>query len=209
MVLFSSCAHPWRTEGHDLFSLGRPRRVAFDNEVNGGRWFEATYKAPNGVLYGWYHMEPYGLPLKNREGRPLTAPRIGAARSEDDGRHWHDLGIVLEAPEGTDRSDTVNHYFAGGNGDFSVIVDRERKWVYFLISAYGDFAEQGVAIARMRWAHLDDPVGNVWKWRQGKWAEPGLGGHLTPILPARVDWHAEDVDAFWGPSVHYNTYLER
>lgn len=33
----------------------------------------------------------------------------------------------------------------------------------------------------------------------------------SPILPAAVSWHSRRgvVDAFWGPSVHWNTYLER
>jgi hypothetical protein len=48
----------------------------------------------------------------------------------------------------------------------------------------------------------------VFKSYQGKWTEPGLGGHVTPIFPVRVDWHKPDVDAFWGPSVHWNTHLE-
>jgi len=83
--------------------------------------------------------------------------------------------------------DTVNHYFAGGNGDFSVILDRKREYFYFLMSAYGDFEEQGIAVARMSYADRDAPVGKVFKWHKDRWTEPGLGGHLTPIFPAEID----------------------
>ena len=38
---------------------------------------------------------------------------------------------------------------------------------------------------------------------------PGLGGRLTPVFPAARDWALYDPDAFWGPSIHRNTHLER
>jgi hypothetical protein len=34
-----------------------------------------------------------------------------------------------------------------------------------------------------------------------------LGGHVSPVFPARIDWHRADADAFWGPSVHWNHHL--
>ena len=207
--LFNSAGHPSRTFGPDVLHLCPSERVTIDNEVNGGRWIEATHREPDGTLYAWYHNEPADVAPPNREGRPLTAPRIGAMVSRDNGATWHDLGLVLEAPPNTMREGSANHYFAGGNGDFSVILDRDHEWFYFLISTYGDFAEQGVAIARMRYEDRDEPVGKVLKWHDGKWDEPGIGGHLTPIFPAKVDWHNENADAFWGPSIHYNTYLRR
>ncbi len=206
LYVFNSAGHPWRSSGPDVFRLGMSYlRVVFDKPAHGGRWLECTWKDPGGILYGWYHNEPPGV---CPEVPRLTAPRIGAARSADNGASWEDLGIVLEAPPGL-RCDTENRYFAGGNGDFSAIPDLERAYVYFFVSTYGDFAEQGIAVARMRYADLDRPAGNVWKWHRGNWSEPGLGGRLTPIFPAKVDWHRKDADAFWGPSVHYNSHLER
>ncbi|MGQ9919529.1 MAG: hypothetical protein ACUVS7_19205, partial [Bryobacteraceae bacterium] len=49
----------------------------------------------------------------------------------------------------------------------------------------------------------------VYKYYNGGWEEPGLGGRLTPIFPAVVPWNRENTDAFWGPSVHWNTALNR
>jgi hypothetical protein len=60
----------------------------------------------------------------------------------------------------------------------------------------------------VRYADRDAPVGKVWKWHGGEWKEPGLGGRLTPVFPAAVDWHRKDADAFWGPSIHWNSHLE-
>lgn len=207
LYLFNSAGHPWRTAGPDVFHLTNEyRRCEYDNKANGGRWIECTWKADDGTLYGWYHNEPGGL----CPGTRLTAPRIGAVRSSDNGANWHDLGIVLEARPDTSRCDTTNYYFAGGNGDFSIMLDAPREWLYFFISTYaGDLSEQGVSGARMRWADRDEPVGKVRKWHGGKWNEPGLGGRVTPIFPARIDWHRADADASWGPSIHWNSHLRQ
>lgn len=207
LYLFNSAGHPWRSAGPNLLDLNQSYlRAEYDNKVNGGRWIESTWKDESGTLYGWYHNEPTGL----CPGTPLTAPRIGAVRSMDNGAHWQDLGIVLEAPPNTLRCDSKNFYFAGGNGDFSVMADRKKAYFYFFISTYaGAKAEQGVAVARMRYAHRDQPVGKVRKWHAGNWGEPGLGGRVTPIFAATIDWHRADADALWGPSIHWNSHLKR
>lgn len=205
MYMFYSTGHPFRSSGRDLFSLSRPSvRAAFDNEAGwkmGGRWIESTHKADDGRLYMWYHNEPPLSPDR-------TAPRIGTMVSQDNGLTWRDLGIVLEAPEGSNNLDSANKYFVGGNGDFAVIADRQKEYFYFFISTYNkDKAEQGVAVARMAYQDLAQPKGKVFKWHQGKWTEPGIGGHVTPIYGATIDWHRPDANAFWGPSIHWNTYL--
>jgi hypothetical protein len=70
-------------------------------------------------------------------------------------------------------------------------------------------AEQGISIARMRYADRDDPVGKVQKWHAGGWGEPGIGGHVTPIFPVTIDWNKPDADAPWGASIHWNTHVKR
>jgi len=207
-IIFNSAGHPWRNAGPDPFGPAESSvSITFDNEVNGGRWFESVWREEDGTLYSWYHHEPNDVCPQTRPKRHLTAPKIGAARSIDGGLTWKDLGIVLTAPPGF-RCDTENFYFAGGNGDFSVILDGEKEYFYFFISTYGDLSEQGVAVARMAYADRDAPVGKVWKWHDGGWREPGVGGRLTPIFGIVKDWHAKDANAFWGPSIHWNTYLE-
>jgi hypothetical protein len=205
IYMFYSTGHPFRSSGPDLFHLSRPsQRVSFDNETTwkmGARWIEATHKATDGKLYMWYHNEP---PLPG--GR--TAPRIGAMVSTDNGLHWQDLGIIVEAPAGSNNEVSVNKYFVGGNGDFAVVADRQCEYLYFYLSTYHkDITEQGVAVARMRYEDRNTPVAKVFKWYKGEWTEAGLGGHVTPIFPVRIDWHKPAADAFWGPSLHWNTHL--
>ena len=93
--LFNSTGHPYRSYGSNIFQLGNTAAVTYNNTVNGGRWMEATWRATNGTLYGWYHNEPGGLCPS------LTAPKIGAAKSTNNGANWTDLGIILEARTNT------------------------------------------------------------------------------------------------------------
>jgi len=195
--------------GRDLAHLSDPpTRVHFDNEVDwkmGGRWIEAVHKVAGRRLYMWYHNEPHHV-LRTRPDQ--AAPRIGQMYSDDNGLNWHDQGVILEAAADTFAPDTLNRYFVGGHGDCSVIADRTMTHFYFLISTYNrDTSEQGVAIARMACADIEHPVGKVTKWYNNSWSEPGIAGHVTPIFYGEVDWHKSDARAYWGPSVHWNSYL--
>lgn len=166
-------------------------------------WIEAVWVDADGTIFGWYHHEPLGL----YEDSLLTVPKIGAIVSFDGGLTVHDLGIVLESGDPADGS-AENGAFAGGHGDFSVILDRERQHFYFFFSNYGGPAEtQGVAVARMAFGDRFEPVGKVAKYHQGGWDAPGIGGQVTPIFPVRQDWRLPAPDAFWGPSVHWNDHL--
>lgn len=30
---------------------------------------------------------------------------------------------------------------------------------------------------------------------------------MTPVFAARVNWQVENTDSYWGPAIHWNTYL--
>jgi hypothetical protein len=213
MHILNSTGHPYHSYGPDLTQLGNKAPVTYSNEADGGRWIESVHQEEDGTLYGWYHNEPLKvIPDWANEGRPikLTAPKIGAVISRDDGAHWEDLGIVIEGGPDTMELNTKNYYFTGGNGDFSVILDREGEYFYFVIGTYyKDPTQQGVSIARMRYADKDNPAGKVQKWHNGGWSEPGMGGEVTPILPVRADWNSENPDTLWGPSVHWNNHIKQ
>lgn len=205
---FASAFFPFRSSGKNLYTLSptTERAVIRDSMgIEGGKWLEATWHDDDGTLYGWYHNEPPNVCANNPN---LTAPRIGAMISHDEGLTWDDLGIVLQAPDDSLDCETQNYYFAGGNGDFSVMLDPGKNYFYFFFDTYhSQIDEQGVSIARMSYADRNQPAGKVWKWRDGNWDQPGLGGRVTPIIPVMNDWHLEDADAYWGPSIHFNTYL--
>lgn len=215
LVVFNSAPHPVWNTGATIDTLAAGAPVRYRTDTNGARWIEAIVPDSAGRLYGYYHNEPSGV-CPEESGK--TAPRIGAARSLDGGRTWTDLGIVIEAAPATAVCDAPNRYFAGGVGDFSVILDQSETDLYFLFSTYGpDIAHQGVAVARLLWGHRDAPQGAVAIWSDDVWRypDPTDSGWVypaaTPILPAQVSWYEPSgvVDAYWGPSIHWNTFLER
>ncbi len=203
LVNFNSDGMPVRSEGTNLETLGKTRAVRFYSYEHVPLWIEATHRTAEGTLYAWYHHEVF----LHCEDNPVSAPEIGALRSDDNGLTFHDLGIVLRAAGDPDCS-TQNRYFAGGNGDFSAIADPSGEYIYFLYSNYsGETSSQGIATARIRVENLDQPVGQVFKYYAGAWEEPGLSGYETPIFAASTSWASDSADAFWGPSIHWNTYL--
>jgi hypothetical protein len=204
MKVYTSTGFPVSMSGNSLFDLWMDDDPAVTPDSHYPLWIEAVWRDQDGRVYGWYHHEPPGLC-----GGKLSAPQIGAVVSSDGGRTFQDLGIVLASGDPINCS-ARNGYFAGGHGDFSVILDQERRYFYFLFTNYGGPPEQqGVALARMEFEGRERPMGRVTKLYQGSWNEPGVGGAMTPVLPARTAWERSDTDSFWGPAVHWNTYLQR
>ena len=90
-----------------------------------------------------------------------------------------------------------------------MVFDPVSQHFYFFFGSYGGATgEQGVAVARMAYEDREQPGAAVWKYFNGGWGEPGRGGRMTPVFPARVGWPQPATDSFWGPSLHWNTYLE-
>jgi hypothetical protein len=222
LFLFTSF-NGWSTRsyGSQLASLVPTGRVNFATPPPHGVWFEAIIRDVDGTWYGYYHNE---RPADICGDTVRMLPRIGAAKSLDFGATWEDLGIVLEAPPESHDCASTNRYFVGGVGDFSVLLDHDERYLYFFFSQYADReGTQGVAIGRMPWAYRDQPRGRVSVWWRGMiWAPPRRIRTMDdlpteysysagmPIYRAQDEWHNDGtVDAFWGPSVHWNTYLEQ
>lgn len=204
--VYNSDGLPIRSEGVDLAGMRYARGTYLLNSPVSPWWMEATYRDDDGTLFGWYHHEIYRFCPTDTD-RYMGVPVIGAVVSTDNGHTFRDLGFVL-----TDGNEpncgAKNGFFAGGHGDFSVILDREKKFFYFLFSAYGGTPDQqGVAVARMAYADRLEPAGKVWKYLDGNWQSEGVGGRLTPIFKVRTPWETANADAFWGPSIHYNREL--
>jgi hypothetical protein len=225
-VLTSASGAPSLAAGADVTRLGGAGKVTFTSHPGNGVWMEAVVADEDGTWYGYYHNENPAVVC----GRPNRAiARIGAARSEDRGRTWEDLGIILEAATGTIACGSQNRYVIGGVGDLSVALNTDRTYLYIFFSQYQkDPAAQGVAVARMTWANRDRPVGRVLVWDKGVWLPSRINRTPTvdvngvlrtiwrefptgsPIMAAAEPWHDADteVDAFWGPSVHWNEFLQ-
>ena len=207
-----------RAEGPELSQLDSRGLVTFGGEPRQGVWLEAIVPDVNDVWYGYYHNE---VPAEVCGDMLRAIPRIGAARSFDLGATWEDLGVILEARRGSFDCASENQYFVGGVGDFSVVLDQAQQYLYVFYSQYASReAAQGVAVARMVWADRDDPVGKmaVWQrnqtWLPARLTRAGAAAQYVyapgiPIYRAGENWHGPSVDAFWGPSIHWNTHLQQ
>jgi hypothetical protein len=211
---------PVRLHGPQVDRLQTDGPVTMVRHPGNGIWMEAVLSDDAAdTWYGFYHHE---VPAEMC-GRPdRTILNIGAARSRDRGLTWENLGTILDGPRDSQACASLNRFQLGGVGDPSVILDADQRYLYVFFSQYGkDPAAQGVAIARMPWADRDAPVGKLDVLQDGLWLPPrsiddGSGPEWeyprgTPLLPVGNPWHDGDfaVDAFWGASIHWNTYLER
>jgi hypothetical protein len=219
-VVTSYNGRPSAAGGRNLTRLAAAQASSLEPWPGGGVWMEAVIPDVDGMWYGYYHNE---MPADGVcPGSTKVIPRIGAARSRDRGQTWEDLGIVLEAPAGAFTCNTTNVFFVNGVGDFSVQLDPDSRDLYFFISQYErSTTQQGVAVGRLAWADRDDPVGKLMLWRSRVWVPAaravtmgddvawayGTGSSLFSVTDG---WHDEGstTNEFWGPSVHWNSYLQ-
>ena len=195
--------------------LGAPVNVAINSWPPGRTWLEAIVPAADGTWYGFYHNE---RDVTGCDHGGKTIPRLGAMRSTNRGLTWKNLGTILSMRRNTEQCETPNRYFAGGVGDFSAMLDEDQEYLYFFYSQYvRPASSQGVAVARLPWAERDAPAGKISVYDNGAWMPVRTvesNGNLIypvagPIFPVAGSWHddSEPLTAFWGPSVHWNTYL--
>lgn len=216
-LMTSAYGRPRLASGRNLAQLGPAAETVMEPWPGGEIWMEAILRDGDGTWYGYYHNEN---PANMCRGIDKMLPRIGAARSHDRGATWEPLGVVLEAPPRTYDCSTTNHFFVGGVGDFSVQLDAASQDIYFFYSQYlRDTSSQGVSVARLAWADRDAPRGKIMVWSDRAWVpatsfvtpfgERWAYPAAVPLFPTFESWHDGDpgVDAFWGPSVHWNTYL--
>jgi hypothetical protein len=209
---------PVRSAGASVDALTREGPVTFGSHPGHGVWMEAIVPDEDGTWYAYYHHER-PADLCGRPDRQL--PRIGAMRSADNGATWNDLGIVLDAPPGSAACDSTNRYVLGGVGDVTAALDATHQDLYLYFSQYPrDGALQGVAVARIAWADRDAPSGKATIWSNGAWlpataSASADGGWVypagSPLVRSTQPFHdrSKSTDVLWGPSIHWNTYLEQ
>jgi len=207
LYVYNSDGNPLRSEGSSLTTLRNVRSAHIVENPISPWWIESTFRDPDGTIFAWYHHELWDVCESDTTGVYLSVPMIGALVSKDNGRTFKNMGIVLRA-RGEPNCTAENGYFAGGHGDFSVVLDKERKFFYFLFSNYtGEAAEQGIAIARMPYEHRNDQAGSVFKYYDGAWESSGIDDPVTPVFSVKTPWERPNADAFWGPSTHFNREL--
>src|SRR5688500_15774303 len=189
-VMTSFDGIPRIATGSALERLGPAAEVTFQSHPGHGVWMEAIVLDDVETWYGFYHNE-WPASRCGRDDRMVS--RIGAAKSNDRGRTWQDLGAVIQARPSTTACDSNNRYIIGGVGDLSVMLDADKQYLYFFYSQYQQQPDaQGVAVARMLWADRDRPAGRVALWRAGVWESDAGRRELVPTIPGsfrrRLEW---------------------
>jgi hypothetical protein len=211
---------PSLSVGESLERLPPPAAVHFQPHPGHGVWMESIIPADDGTWYGFYHQEQ-PAEMCGREDRFI--PRLAAARSHDQGQTWEPLGVVLEMSPETHACGSNNRFVLGGVGDVSVLLDADKQDLYFFYSQYvRNAARQGIGVARMAWADRDAPMGRITVWDDGAWLPAreaaGAAGEVSweypagaPLIAPRQPWHdgQSSADVYWGPAVHWNTFLEQ
>ena len=180
-----------------------PVQLIDDPDPEVGKWIEAVWRDPGGVLRGWYHAEELA-PCTAR----LFVPHIGEVVSHDDGSSWRCRGEILRAPSAEIDCSWRNGFFAGGYGDLSVVPDRHGDFLYLAFSSYRqDEAAQGVVMARLPAKRPAKPSHGLELWCSDGWRAAAEDRVAKPLWPQVRGWRHADPTGFWGPAVHYNQAL--
>jgi hypothetical protein len=157
---------------------------------NGGSWLASVHRLPNGNLVGFYHAEDHWYPHQTGEfGNNIAWKSMAVAYSSDNGATWGAGRQFLTS----DKAKPATPAW-GGLGDGVIVRDEANKrWVAFF---QWDWIYMAISTdARGR-------AGTWWKYYEGQFSEPGLGGKVSPV-PILAERPGAN------PSVHWNTFLNR
>jgi len=158
---------------------------------------------------------------------PAAVCRIGIMKSTDGGRSWENKGIFIEDldPRLILKPHNTSETFAGGVGDPSAVANGD--YLYLFYGEYGypgvyneenydrktEWSGQCISVARIALKDLNDPEGKAFRWDGQGFSIPydGIG---QPVASLRIPMEEGGGAAsspgggfHWGPSVHWNTYL--
>ncbi len=131
-----------------------------------------------GTLIGITHLE------RKTTGGIVAA--LGLSVSKDNGETWTLLGEIIQHDFPIDQRHDVNRDI--GNGP--IVMDDTYLYIFVLDNHEADLSG-GVSVARVELAELFAKVAagelpTAYKYKDGQWNEPGMGGGFTSVLPQDV-----------------------
>jgi len=155
---------------------------------NGGSWLMSVHRQSGNDLIGFIHAEDHWTnPLPNTNSPPFAWKSIGRVTSSDNGQSF---GNAVQIITSSNTKPATPQW--GGTGDFCIIRDETNsRWVCIFQEHYLYAAVS---------TDPDASPGTWYKWKDGSWNSPGLGGDCDPILSSHAGAN---------PSLHWNTYLNK
>ncbi len=186
-VLMAAGNRTYLLEGADWRTLASAREVLapepgneFDNGYAG---IAGVHRTPDGRLYAIYHAEDHaGMPSFST-GQPGYYATVAMAFSDDDGLSWQKIGSVIQS----DKPKTWARYPGQadrGTGEPSLALDPSGNWLYTYYTEHSRANTVGVYISMARAStEIRDPADiEFFKYHNGEFSEPGLGGSDSPII---------------------------
>lgn len=165
----------------------------FDSEYAGG---SKVIRLADGRLAMLYHGEHH----------PCTGDRaevsIGLATSSDNGATWIRQGAVITAPPYDFASCDERTFY--GAGSFSAVVSPDRTYMYLYFNQWLPGETAVTKVARARISSGLGP-GTWFKYYNGRWQEPGLGGRADDVLPVPDTPRDQEYRSVAIPTVSWNT----
>lgn len=183
----------YRTTGTSMTTMNDPgpsviTKGASGSYDNGGVWLMSVFRQLGENMIGFYHAEDHEFPPYDNPGH-IAWKSSAVCTSSDNGVTWTKIGQIITSATPKPRKPTW-----GGGGDHCVVYDDvNARWVCY-------YSEHNL---RMAVSYDPDGAPGTWyKYYNGNFTQPGLGGQCSPI-PVLQD------RAGANPSVHYNTYLNK
>lgn len=188
---------PHQTTNGMAVPVLKPSGSGFDANYAGSA---AVMQASSGTgLLMFYHGENHKCHSVDARN---TIAGIGLARLSAGESTWERVGQIISSPE---MPTDCNFYGFRGAGNPSVLTSRDGQYIYlYFMEWVSGHTYDSISLARAL-VSSDGVPGAWYKYKDGEFKEPGLGGQSDPvILP-------HDLEAgFAGiPNVSFNTYLNR
>ncbi|NLE46591.1 MAG: hypothetical protein GX620_17895, partial [Chloroflexi bacterium] len=167
-----------------------------------GSGFDSTYAGSGGVMWSsngadllmFYHGEDHSC---SQNEDPVAG--IGLARSSDGGATWTRAGQVISSPE---LPSDCNYTGFKGAGNPTVLVSGDGNYMLMYYVEWLSSRPDSISLARAPIAS-DGMPGAWFKYKDGEFTEPGLGGLSDPVIQRP----SEKAGYAGVPNVTYNTFL--
>ncbi len=210
-ALVSAVKYTYLIEGKDIRHLETVRKVIEPGSPgspdNGYAGVSGAFYN-RGTWYAVYHGEDQeGMPQIGG-GIPGFYCRVFLASSANEGLDWQKLGPVIQSSKPKEWT-----FFKGqadrGTGDPGLVVDKNKKFVYLYYTEHSRMDNRGVQVCMAR-AAINENIEKglvFYKYYNGDFKEPGIGGKETPLfnLPGGSAAETEEGHVVYSPFL--NKYI--